>query len=123
MNNELKIKRGDIVLVNLDPTIGSEQGKTRPALVIQNDIGNEYSPVIIVASITSRIFGKQFLTNVVLKAQESSLDKNSTILFNQIRTIDKQRIIKKIGEIPSKQIPEVDRAIAKSLGINYLNLI
>lgn len=108
------LKRGDIVLVNLDPVIGSEQGKTRPALVIQNDIGNEYSPTTIVAPITSKLFSKQFPTNVEI---DFPLKEKSTILLNQIRTIDKSRIIKNYGRIPVKKSKEVDEAIMNSLGL------
>ena len=95
----MQIKRGDIVLVNLNPTRGSEQGKKRPAVVIQNNLGNQYSPTTIIAPITSKIFTKEFPTNVQIKPQESSLEKPPTILLNQIRTIDKLRIIKKIATI------------------------
>ena len=77
----MKIKRGQIVMVKLDPVVGSEQGKTRPALIIQNDIGNEFSPVTIVAPITSRIIDKQYPTNVQISKKESGLDKESTILL------------------------------------------
>ena len=84
------LKRGDIVLVNLDPVIGSGQGKTRPGLIIQNDVGNQYSPVIIIALITSRVFLKEFLTNVFIPAIDCGLEKDSTILLNQIMTIDKK---------------------------------
>lgn len=111
----IKIRRGDVILVNLDPVIGSEQGKTRPALVIQNDIGNEYSPTAIVAPITSKIFSKQYPTNIEL--QEKPLKEKSTILFNQIRTIDKSRIIKNYGRISSRKIKEVNEAIMSSLGL------
>lgn len=111
--------RGDIVLVNLDPEIGSEIGKTRPVLIIQNDIGNKYSPVTIIASITSTVFEKEFLTNVYLPSKISGLDKNSTILLNQIRTIDKQRIIKKIGSLNSFYLKKVDKALIISLNLKF----
>ncbi|HIG97737.1 MAG TPA: type II toxin-antitoxin system PemK/MazF family toxin [Candidatus Aenigmarchaeota archaeon] len=111
------IKRGDIVLVSLDPVVGSEQGKTRPALVIQNDIGNEYSPTTIVAPITSKLFSQQFPTNVEIDKTNSPLKENSTILLNQIRTIDKSRIIKNYGKLTSQKMREVDEAITNSLGL------
>jgi mRNA interferase MazF len=113
----IDITRGDIILVNLDPVIGSEQGKIRPAVVIQNNIGNEYSSATIVAPITSRIFSKQFPTNVEVDETNSPLKEKSTILLNQIRTIDKTRIIKDYGKISSKKMKEVDEAIMKSLGL------
>lgn len=120
MYNETKmeIKRGDIVLVNLDPVIGSEQGRKRPSLVVQNDIGNEYSPTIIVAPITTKIFSKQFPTNVEIDTTNSPLKEKSTVLLNQIRTIDKSRVIKNFGRTSSKKMKEVDEAIMNSLGLN-----
>ncbi|MFA4819600.1 MAG: type II toxin-antitoxin system PemK/MazF family toxin [Candidatus Aenigmatarchaeota archaeon] len=111
------IKRGGIVLVNLDPVVGSEQGKTRPALVIQNDIGNEYSPTTIIAPVTSKIFSKKFPTNVEIDKTNSPLKEKSTILLNQIRTIDKSRIIKNYGNLSKKKMEEVDEAITSSLGL------
>ena len=114
----MDIKRGDIVLVNLDTVIGSEQGKTRPALVIQNDIGNKYSPTTIVAPITSKIFSKEFSTNVQVSPQDSGLETESTILLNQIRTLDKSRIIKKLGSTKDQIIKKVDLAIKISLNVN-----
>ena len=113
----MQLKRGDIVLVNLDPVVGSEQGKTRPSLIIQNDIGNEYSPTAIVAPITSKIFSKQFPTNVEIDLTNSPLKEKSTVLLNQIRTIDKSRIIKNYGRISSKKLKEVNEAIINSLGL------
>ena len=114
----MDIQRGDIVLVNLDPVIGSEQGKTRPALIIQNNIGNKYSPTTIVAPITSKIFSKEFSTNVQISPQDSGLENESTILLNQIRTLDKSRIIKKLGSINDQVIKKVDLAIKISLNVN-----
>ena len=111
------IKRGDIVLVNLDPVIGSEQGKTRPSLVIQNDIGNENSPTTIVAPITTKIYSRQFPTNVEIDKTNSPLKEKSTILLNQIRAIDKSRIIKNYGKISVKKMKEVDEAVMNSLGL------
>ncbi len=113
----IKISRGGIVLVNLEPVVGSEQDKTRSALVIQNDIGNEYSPTIIVAPITPKIFSQQFPTNVEIDKTDSPLKEKSTILLNQIRTIDKSRIIKNYGPLSSKKLKEVDEAIMNSLGL------
>ncbi|HLC77360.1 MAG TPA: type II toxin-antitoxin system PemK/MazF family toxin [archaeon] len=111
------IKRGDIILVNLDPVVGSEQGKTRPALIVQNDIGNEYSPTTIIAPITSKIFSNQFPTNVEIDKTNSPLKEKSTILLNQIRAIDKSRMIKNYGRLSNKKIKEVDEAIMNSLGL------
>lgn len=113
----MNIKRGDIVLVNLDPVTGSEQGKIRPALIIQNDYGNEYSPTTIVAPITSKVFSKEFPTNVQISTKESGLKEDSTILLNQIRTIDKSRIIKRLGKVNASLFNKVDLAIKVSLAL------
>ena len=113
----IQIKRGDIVLVNLDLVVGSEQGKTRPAIIIQNDIGNEYSPTTIIAPLTSKIFSKRFPTNVEIDKPDSPLKEKSTILLNQIRTVDKIRIIKNYGRVSKRKMKEVDEAIMDSLGI------
>ena len=111
------IKRGDIFLANLEPTTGSEQGGIRPVLVLQNDISNKYSPVVIIAAISSKISSKEYPTNVLLLKAESNLEKDSTILLNQIRTIDKQRIIKKVSSLSSGIMYKVDLAIKISLGL------
>ncbi|OIO40442.1 PemK family transcriptional regulator [Candidatus Pacearchaeota archaeon CG1_02_31_27] len=111
------IKRGDIFLANLEPVKGSEQGGIRPVLIIQNDISNKYSPVTIIAAITSKIFEREFPTNVFLTKKESGLDKDSTILLNQIRTIDKSRLIKKIKTLDLFLMEKVELAIKISLGL------
>lgn len=119
-NNGIKmnIKRGQIILVNLDPVIGSEQGKVRPALIIQNDTGNQYSPVTIIAPITSKVFSMEYPTNVQITPKDSGLEKASTILLNQIRTIDKSRIIKTLQTLKKEQMNKVDAAIKVSLGLD-----
>lgn len=114
----LKIKRGEIVLANLEPVKGSEQGRIRPVLIIQNDDGNETSPTTIIAPITSREYTKEFPTNVFLSKQESKLDRDSTILLNQIRAIDKSRILKKISSLDNFIMQKVDRAIKVSLALD-----
>ncbi len=114
----MNLKRGEIVFVNLDSVKGSEQGKKRPALIIQNNIGNKYSPVTIIAPITSKKFTREFPTNVEISSNDSGLEKDSTILLNQIRTIDKSRIIKKIRLIDENIMNEVNLAIKVSLDLN-----
>ncbi len=114
----MKIKRGDISLVNLEPVVGSEQGRIRPVLIIQNDISNEYSPTTIVAPITSKVYEKEYPTNVFIAKQDSGLDKDSTILLNQIRTIDKSRIRKRLSSLNSLIMERVNLAIKISLGLN-----
>jgi len=109
--------RGDIFLANLEPIKGKEQGGVRPVLLIQNNISNKKSPVIIVAAITSKIFSKQYPTNVSITKAESKLPRDSTIMLNQIRTIDKNRIIKKLSNLNSTLMNKVDIAIKISLSI------
>lgn len=112
------IKKGDIFLANLEPVIGSEQGGMRPVLVIQNNISNKYSPVVIIAAITSRIFEKEFPTNVFLSKKDSKLNKDSNVLLNQIRTIDKSRLIKKISSLNDELIKKVNFSLNISLGLD-----
>ena len=111
------IKRGEIFLADLEPIKGSEQGGIRPVLIIQNNTSNKYSPVTIIAAITSKIFEKEFPTNVFLSKKDSKLDKDSTILLNQIRTIDKSRLIKKISSMDEYLMKKVDLAIKISLDL------
>jgi len=113
----MEVRRGNIVLVNLEPVKGSEQGKIRPAIIIQNDSGNQYSPTTIIAPITSTVFSKEFPTNVSVSRKDSGLEKDSTILLNQIRTIDKSRIIKKPSRLDLSIMNKVDLAIKVSLGL------
>lgn len=113
-----RILRGDIIIVNFEPVKGSEQGGIRPALVIQNNFGNSNSPVIIVAAITSKKFNKNYPTNVVLSKKDSKLKIDSTVLLNQIRTIDKTRIQKRISTLDSHTMFQVETAIKVSLGID-----
>ncbi|MEA3248259.1 MAG: type II toxin-antitoxin system PemK/MazF family toxin [Nanoarchaeota archaeon] len=111
------IERGDIFLTNLEPIKGNEQGGTRPCLIIQNNQGNLYSPLTILAPITSKIFIREYPTNVFISKKESKLKKDSTVLLNQIRTIDKRRLMKKIGSLDIFTIGKVDIALRISLGI------
>ena len=113
----MNIKRGDILIANLNPVMGSEQGGKRPVLVIQNNISNIHSPVIIIASITSKIFEKEYSTNVSLSKNISRLEKDSTILLNQLRTIDKSRIIKKISSLDDYFMIKVNSALNISLNL------
>jgi mRNA interferase MazF len=111
-----QIRRGDVFSVNFDPPRGSEQGKRRPAIVIQNDIGNQYSPTTIVAAITTGDRAK-YPTNVAVLAPEGGLKNNSVILLNQILTIDKSRLGHYWGRVGSKTMQEVDKALQISLGL------
>ena len=114
---ERKIKRGDIYYANLNPVIGSEQGGTRPVLIISNDVGNKYSPTVIVAPITSRIHTKAKLPIHTLINDFEGLDKNSIILLEQVRTIDKQRLKQYLGMIPDNIVERVDKALAISVAL------
>lgn len=111
------IHRGDIFWADLDPVQGSEQGKTRPVLIIQNEVGNERSPVTIIACITSNLARKEYPTNVCILAKETGLESDSVVLLNQIRTIDKTRLKSKAGHVPAHKMLEVDEAIKISLGL------
>lgn len=117
VNKTKKPKRGEIWLVNFDPTIGSEINKTRPALIIQNDIANTYSPVTIVAAITTAVADdKIYPTEVLIKASATiGLKNNSLVLLNQIRTIDKARLVKRLGTVPVPILSQVSTAIEISL--------
>ena len=114
----MQIKRGDIFLANLEPVKGSEQGGIRPVLIIQNEISNKHSPVTIIAAITSKIFDKEFPTNVFAYKEDTGLDKDSTILLNQIRTISNSRLTKKIGSLDSFIMNKVDKALKISLSLD-----
>jgi mRNA interferase MazF len=111
-----QIRRGDIFTVNFEPVRGSEQGKVRPALIIQNDVGNRYSPTVIVAAITSGDRA-HFDVNVVIQAPEGGLTNDSLVLLNQIRTVDKTRLGRYWGRLTSKKMAKVDEAIQISLGL------
>ena len=115
---ERTIKRGDIYYADLNPVIGSEQGGTRPVLIISNDTGNKYSPTVIIAAITSRVRTKAKLpTHTAIKDFEG-LSKDSVILLEQIRTIDKKRLREHIGMLDSQQILTADNALLISLGLD-----
>ena len=109
--------RGEIYLVNFEPTIGSEISKTRPALIIQNNIANQRSPIIIIAAITSKFDDSLYPTEVLIDPPEGGLKTTSVVLLNQIRSIDRQRLIKRIGAISLEKLSEVDRAIQISFGL------
>ena len=111
------IKRGDIFYADLRPVVGSEQGGIRPVLIIQNDVGNKYSPTIIVAAVTSQTGKAKLPTHVELQATQGGLSKNSVVLLEQLRTIDKQRLKERIGSLGSEKLPIVDEALSVSLGI------
>ena len=110
-------RRGDVYLVNFDPTIGAEVKKTRPAVVIQNDIGNRWSPITIVAAMTSRFEDPLYPTEVLVKASEGGLAVDSVVLLNQLRSVDKARLVRRLGALKSQTVREIDRALLLSLGL------
>lgn len=112
----MEIKRGDIFYADLSPVIGSEQGGVRPVLIIQNDVGNKYSPTVIVAAITSQINKAKIPTHIELDQKTYNLPKDSVILLEQIRTIDKRRMKEKITSLSNEKMKEINRAILISLG-------
>ena len=115
----MTIKRGDMFYADLSPVIGSEQGGTRPVLIVQNDVGNKYSPTVIAVAITSQLNKNKLPTHIELNCQEYGLAKNSVILAEQIRTIDKKRLKEKIGHIDNKIMNKVNNALGVSFGFNF----
>lgn len=111
------IKRGDIFYADLSPVVGSEQGGVRPVLIVQNDIGNKYSPTVIAAAITSQINKAKLPTHIEINAQEYGLLKDSVILLEQIRTIDKRRLKEKIGKLDDDLMQKVNEALGVSFGL------
>lgn len=113
----MEVQRGDVVIVELDPTRGSEQGKTRPAVVVQNDVGNQYSPTTIVAPITSS-YGKVYPVNVELRVDEEDVDRNCVVLLNQLRVVSiEHRIVDVVGHLSEMKMTELDEALAISVGL------
>lgn len=111
------VKRGDVFFADLSPVVGSEQGGVRPVLVIQNDIGNRFSPTIIVAAITAQIQKAKLPTHVEIDAETQGFDRNSVILLEQIRTIDKQRLTDKITHLDEETMCKVDDSLQISVGL------
>ncbi len=114
-------KRGEIYFVDFDPTIGSEIKKTRPALILQNDVANRYSPITIVAAITSQVDDQLYPTEVALNYHESKLGRAAIVLLNQIRSIDKQRLVRKIGKLRPETMVKINRALEVSVGLASLS--
>ena len=113
----IRPKRGEIYLVNFDPTIGAEIKKTRPALVIQNDIANRYSPITIVAAISSQFDESLYPTEIFIQPPEGGLSIPSVVLLNQIRSIDKRRLVRRLGVLAPTTMERVNQAILISLGV------
>lgn len=111
------VKRGEVYYANLSPVVGSEQGGRRPVLIIQNDVGNRYSPTVIIAAITAQITKGRLPTHVELPANECHLEKDSVVLLEQLRTIDKRRLKEKVTSLQEKYMLRVDEALSISIGL------
>ncbi len=112
------VKRGDIFYADLSPVVGSEQGGTRPVLIIQNDTGNKHSPTVIAAAITSQTGKAKLPTHISIAGGSVGLTKDSIVLLEQVRTIDKRRLREHMGRLDEKQMNQIDTAIAVSLGLH-----
>ncbi len=114
----MNVRRGDIFYADLSPVIGSEQGGVRPVLIVQNDIGNKYSPTVIAAAITSQQQKANIPTHIAIGTETTGLSRDSVVLLEQVRTIDKRRLKEKMGSIDSTAMGRVNEAISISFGIN-----
>lgn len=117
LDTNTNVKRGDIYFADLSPVVGSEQGGVRPVLIVQNDVGNRHSPTVIAAAITSQINKARLPTHIELSASSFGLTKDSVILLEQIRTIDKRRLLEKMGKLDDGVMNRVDSALAVSFGL------
>lgn len=115
--NQTTVKRGDVFFADLSPVVGSEQGGQRPVLIVQNDVGNKYSPTVIVAAITAKITKAKLPTHVEIHKEDVGLIKDSVVLLEQVRTIDKRRLIQKLGSLSPELMEQVDVALMVSLGL------
>ena len=115
---DVPVRRGDIFYADLSPVVGSEQGGLRPVLIVQNDVGNKYSPTVIAAAITSRMGKTKLPTHIDIYADKVGLAKDSVILLEQIRTLDKRRLREKMGHLDDTVMEEVNNAIAVSFGLH-----
>lgn len=113
----MNIKRGDIYYADLSPVVGSEQGGVRPVLIVQNDIGNKFSPTVIAAAITSQQTKANLPTHIKLDADSSGLSKDSMVLLEQVRTLDKKRLKDRMGSIDDYSMNMIDRALSVSFGL------
>lgn len=113
----MNIKRGDIYYADLSPVVGSEQGGVRPILIVQNDVGNRYSPTVIAAAITSKLDKNPLPTHIGVSGENVGLSKDSVVLLEQIRTIDKKRLKEKMGHLDTDMMSKVDSALSVSFGL------
>ena len=113
----MTVKRGDIYYADLSPVIGSEQGGIRPVLIVQNDVGNKYSPTVIAAAITSQKYKTQLPTHISVNADNCGLQKDSIVLLEQVRTIDKKRLKERMGNLPEYEMHKINKALSVSFGL------
>ena len=113
----MAVKRGEIYYADLSPVVGSEQGGIRPVLIVQNDVGNKHSPTVIAAAITSKKEKSQLPTHISVSAQSCGLSKDSVVLLEQVRTLDKRRLKERMGELDSSSMTQVNNALQVSLGL------
>lgn len=113
----MNIRRGDIYYADLSPVVGSEQGGIRPVLIVQNDVGNKYSPTVIAAAITSQQFKTKLPTHISVNADVCGLSKDSVVLLEQIRTLDKKRLREKMGNLPERDMNKINQALSVSIGL------
>ncbi|HZK21786.1 MAG TPA: type II toxin-antitoxin system PemK/MazF family toxin [Oscillospiraceae bacterium] len=119
----MAIKRGEIYYADLSPVIGSEQGGVRPVLIVQNDVGNKYSPTVIAAAITSQRFKTNLPTHISVNADNCGLSKNSIVLLEQVRTLDKQRLKERMGTLENGDMTRIDKALSVSFGLTQTELV
>ncbi len=113
----MSVKRGEIYYADLSPVVGSEQGGVRPVLIVQNDVGNKYSPTVIAAAITSQREKSKLPTHIEINANQCGLAKNSVVLLEQIRTIDKKRLKERMGELDNQSMDMINEALSISFGL------
>ncbi len=117
MDSKMLVKRGEIYYADLSPVVGSEQGGVRPVLIVQNDIGNKHSPTVIAAAITSQKEKNKLPTHIPLSAASCGLAKDSVVLLEQVRTLDKRRLKERMGELDSESMSQVNDALSVSFGL------
>ena len=120
---DTNVRRGDIYYADLSPVVGSEQGGVRPVLIIQNDTGNRYSPTVIAAAITSQTNKAMLPTHIALSAPDHGLPRDSVVLLEQVRTLDKRRLRERMGRVDGELMERIDAAIAVSFGLGNTQLI
>ena len=113
----MTVRRGDIYYADLSPVVGSEQGGMRPVLIVQNDVGNKHSPTVIAAAITSQKYKNSMPTHISVRAGNCGLQKDSIVLLEQVRTIDKQRLKEKMGNLTQSEMDRINRALSVSFGL------